>query len=569
MTFKFESPVKLPQFTKEEFLLEKQKHVAKYGYTVNVPGFRDIFTWDVTPEPSPAELQLYRQKRVSELGEKRFEDIRVLMGKKRDNYLRMLSAPTPQAVQNIASVMTALDDVNDVLGTIAVVARIVARRLPAAVAKMFLGPAGWALVGADIANLGIQLMNLPFKARRLQHALNDGVKGNPLSKRAKLRRMKKLRRLGISKGELIEAAQTTDNMFGVGLSLGPIVGLLTDIPSGIYRSIRGQKVSVKGLPEPSTWFDRSWGRLMKSAPVLFYNQFGITDREMGKAIVAVNLASKAAYNYLDGTSPLDAIEGIETVEVAAPEPMYPSTVEVMSEEKPKWKNDVGWFNEKLMWTDVSSHFDKTVEQVQWNVKQWVKRNKAGLENQVVAQNMVEVGPNILAGLEGPDQLDMSYDPVAEALLALMNVNLRFPSSLPKEKSDCWSAEIIRLGETVGSVSIATSQDVATQSCDFDFTTEVPDRPPPTKAELDWQRDHSIDGLRKWHFGTILRRYESYRSILRSGFYMTWSGFLKNVESHFLWLARYGFEGGNPVAWIAGLTKRQVEYYTPLIQIFIR
>ena len=109
MTFKFQAPIKLPKWTREEFMLEKQKYVAKYGYTINVPGFSDIFTWNVTPEPTPFELDLYKRKKVTQLGEKRFNDIKELMATKRDNYLRMLSSPTPQVVQNIGSIMTTLE----------------------------------------------------------------------------------------------------------------------------------------------------------------------------------------------------------------------------------------------------------------------------------------------------------------------------------------------------------------------------------------------------------------------------------------------------------------------------
>ncbi|KKN27134.1 hypothetical protein LCGC14_0867520, partial [marine sediment metagenome] len=306
MPFKFQAPIKMPRFTREEFIKEKQKYVAKYGYKIHIPQFSDIFTWNVTPEPSPAELQLYRQKKVKELGEARYAAIKALMLKKRENYLRILASPTPQFIQNAASVLTTLDDVNDVLGTAAVVARIVARRLPAMAAKFLLGPAGWALVGADIAGLALKLYSLPFKARRLQHELNETLKGNPLSKKGKLRRLNKLKRLRISKGELIEALQTTDNMFGVGISLGGIMGLLTDIPAGIYHHIRGEKVTVTGLPKTLDFLDLPWTRLFKSVSQLFQGDTNLPDEELNKAIVATNLASRSAHGYLGGISPLDA-----------------------------------------------------------------------------------------------------------------------------------------------------------------------------------------------------------------------------------------------------------------------
>lgn len=560
MPFKFQAPVKMPRFTREDFIKEKQKYVAKHGYTVNIPGFSDIFTWNVTPEPTSDELFLYRNKQVKLLGEKRFEDIRALMAKKRENYLRILASPTPQIVQNAASVLTTLDDVNDVLGTIAVVARIVARRLPATAAKFLLGPAGWALLGADIAGLALQLTQLPFKARRLQHELNDAVKGNPLSKKAKLRRLNKLKRLRLSKGELIEALQTTDNMFGVGISLGGIMGMLTEIPSGLYRHIKGERVTITGLPAPLLWFDRQWSKMLKGAVNLFYGPVDLPDQEINKAIVATNLASRAAYTYLDGVSPFDAIEDIDNTELLPPMPSHPLTIQVINEETPEYIKYVGWISDSAMWKTPARHFDETVENVQDGVKRWIQRNKNSMEGQVAAQNMVDVGPNILAALEGEDQLEMSYDPVAESLLELMNVNLRFPFDLTKTDVLCWSDKLSKEYQLTGGISPATSQEIAKDGCGFEFSTFVPARATPSEQELLEKKKHNIDGLRRWHWGQVRIFYFRWQQQVDSGVDLVWGDFLDRVENHQEWLLKYGFEEGQPLAWVALLNEAQLERF---------
>ncbi|MEE8403213.1 MAG: hypothetical protein V3R93_05625 [Candidatus Hydrothermarchaeaceae archaeon] len=567
MPFKFQAPVKMPRFTREEFIEQKRKYVAKYGYTIHIPGFSDIFTWNVTPEPTPAELILYKAKKVKELGEKRYEDIKALMAQKRSNYLRMLSSPTPQVVQNAGSVLTTLDDINDTLGTLAMVARIVARRLPAAAAKFLLGPAGWALMGADIANLALKLTSLPFKAHRLQHELNEVVKGNPLSKKAKLQRMNKLKRLRISKGELIEALQTTDNMFGVGISLGGIVGMITDIPSGLYHHIRGEKVTITGLPAPLLWFDRVWSRMLKGAVGLFYGPVDLPEEEINKGIVAANFASQAAHTYLDGTSPLDAISDPDGVELLAPRPQHPSTIQVITEETPQFEQYIGWIHNSSLWTNAADMFDQTVESVQDNMSQWVDRNKNSMEGQATAQMMVDVGPNILATMEGDDQLEMSYDPIAESLLKLMNVNLRFPLDLTQDQILCWSDGLSDDFSKSGSIDNKKSRSIAKDKCGFEFHTEVPEREGLTDEELEEQRLHNIDRLRTWHFYRIIFIYEGWKRLQTREIPPAWNDFLEATQNHVDWLLYYGYAPGDPAGWKSRLNLLQLEYYHALFSVF--
>ncbi|GAI66677.1 unnamed protein product, partial [marine sediment metagenome] len=60
------------------------------------------------------------------------------------------------------------DDVNDSLGTLAVIARFAAHMLPKRLGKLLLGPAGWALTAAEIANLGMTVSRLPLRAISLK-----------------------------------------------------------------------------------------------------------------------------------------------------------------------------------------------------------------------------------------------------------------------------------------------------------------------------------------------------------------------------------------------------------------
>ena len=149
---RYEFPVKRHRYTTEEFTRKKAEYVAKYGYTMTIPGFSDIVKFDLTTPPSEAELKLYRKKDIKALGSHRYNQIKKLMQRKKESFLRMMGSPNPEWLMNIGTNMTFLDDINDSLGTLAVITRTFAHVLPKTVGKALLGPAGWALTAADIVN---------------------------------------------------------------------------------------------------------------------------------------------------------------------------------------------------------------------------------------------------------------------------------------------------------------------------------------------------------------------------------------------------------------------------------
>ena len=107
---KYEFPVGKHRFTTEEFNKRKADYVAKYGYTINIPGFRDVVKFDTTPPPNEYELERYKAKDVLALGFHRYEKIAEHMQAKRESFLRMMGSPTPTWINNIGTTMTFLDD---------------------------------------------------------------------------------------------------------------------------------------------------------------------------------------------------------------------------------------------------------------------------------------------------------------------------------------------------------------------------------------------------------------------------------------------------------------------------
>lgn len=545
MSFKFESPVKLPRFTTEQFKIQKAKYVAEHGYTIHIPGFTDIFKWETAPDPTPEELELYRKGDAATLGEKRFDEIKQLKAKKREMFLRMLASPTPDIVQNAGSILTALDDINDALGTFAVIARIVARRLPRQAAKFLTGPAGWALLLADIAGLALELSSLPYKSKRIQHALSDTVKGHPLSKKAKLRRLNKLKRLRLTKGEIIEGLQTTENMFGIGISLGPIVGLIYDIPAGIYRHLRGEKVTVSGIPAPFNYLEGIAANVLRNGSQLFTGLPKELDTELPKAMAAIELSSRVMRTTLDGQSPLDVVDQFDGVVIRAARPRHPLTQLVVQDELGYPDMNTGWVHNSRKETEVVDIFNEDKDKIMENVTNWRERNTRDTEAMVGAQNQVEAGLNIVAALEGDDALDLEYDPFTASMLKLMNQGYRLPEDVTTDQLTCYIKQLQAYHAAYGEVPFDDALTISSDICNFDMTTKVPERPTPTPEELEEQRKHNIDGLRTWYYQTIMDAVVLTGYKLRTTSPEILQGRLDKYDDKLAWLTRYGWPQGEP------------------------
>lgn len=497
MTTKFQFPISLPRWTKAEFDAKREKYTAEHGYEIHIPGFEDIFHYNLDREPSAEELAQYKAKDVDALGERRFEQIRALMAKKRERFVRLLSSPTPRIVMNAASALTFIDDINDTLGTVGVLARTAAHVLPGTAGKLMAGPAGWAFLGADITNLAMSLCRMPWKAKRLQHDLHAALMLNPISRKTRLRRLNKLKRLSLTKGEVIEGLQTTDNMFGIGLCLGPIMGLLYDIPFGMYRAFQGREVRVSGLPAPCYAVDRVVGKAMSSAAQIFYGKDDFNDDEKSRTMLGFNYLTQWQKAHVGDQSPLDFIDDPSGIEIPAPRPENPSTIDVVESEVGNIEEYVGWPATGTKWMSTNEMIDHHTEEIIDDIHAWEDRNKDDVVANVSAQNMSEAGMNSVALLEGDDAVDWDFNAVGSAYLKVLNGGLRLPIDASKEQLACLTEQLEAYDAAGQEVDGAEAVFIAKHMCDLTFTTTVPERGGPDEEYLLPVAVGGIERLKKW------------------------------------------------------------------------
>ena len=220
----------LPKFTTAEFEKRRTAYQAKYGNTINVPGFSDVIhiipKARISTEERAAHLWATKRGLPSPLTPEQIET----MHYKKFRFIKALASATPVWMKTYGAVATVLDNVEDGLITILVLGRIAVKVAPRLLARLVPG-LGWVLLGSDVLNA----VNLISWAGAMRGGCK-GLHGEMLSKnayhaKAAARKASKLTRTIPTFGETLEILQTTDQLFGVGVCLGGLMGMVVDAAS--------------------------------------------------------------------------------------------------------------------------------------------------------------------------------------------------------------------------------------------------------------------------------------------------------------------------------------------------
>lgn len=470
----WKSPVDLPRFTNDEMERKRREYVEKYGYYVTIPGLEEIIHLKAPKEPTQPEFDSWQERRRYEylitrypdsrkvrdwremadraMPQGRYSEITDLIEDKRLRARRIAASPVPSTVQNIGSVMTFLDDVNDMLGTAGVVMRFAAKLTPRFARRFFLGPAGWLFLAADIAGIIMSLMQtayaLPATCLTRKRYLEDLSGVNPFSKKAKTRRARKLRRILPGKGEIIEGLQTTDQLFGVGLCLGPIVGFGLDVISGTVRASRGQKVTWFRKPPDPYNHERRASLMMRHAHAASLIRDEFTEAEHFASLLALNGATQILIPYLKEWNPLDEVEGLEHALLEPPTPEFPTTRFVLEEMGIDWTQAVGWptINKKeatiLELWDADQH---TAAKAFWDFCERNRHNDIGM---VGAQNAFEFALNMQGMIEAWETVEVEYEPYLQQWIEWHKNGCEFIGCQGAYKQGCMRYQLnaFRFGE---------------------------------------------------------------------------------------------------------------------------
>jgi hypothetical protein len=184
------------------------------NFTVRLPGLDDTFHL----VPDSALPQPERRARAQARAE------------------RLAASPTPEIVRGTQDILTRIDDVQDGLVTLSLITRFAAARNPilAPIAKVM-------AVGADVLNITQFMQTAGLIGAGYKGSMYRTLAASPRTYSQRLRRTLKTGNVNPGWGELLQVLQTTDQLFGVGLSLGAVVGAPIDTA---FLALRGGTLEI-------------------------------------------------------------------------------------------------------------------------------------------------------------------------------------------------------------------------------------------------------------------------------------------------------------------------------------
>lgn len=264
------APFKMPKFNDAEFLEKKAEYVKENGYSITIPQFSDIVHLGMHKPMTSQEKVLWYSGNRGDISKSRQIELNYQKERSRARYHKYMASPIPNVISNITSVLTAVDDAQDAIISLAAIGRIACVILPKIIVKWLAWPIGllWliaTIMGLLIAPSACALNPMACKRyMRMKLAMRrNGLKGKVRSVGKRVTAASKYEMARLNAGlkgyatsgkfmpsfsEGIQMLQVTDSIYGVGLSIGPIFGMAYDLISGGVRWAMGQDVSFKNTP---------------------------------------------------------------------------------------------------------------------------------------------------------------------------------------------------------------------------------------------------------------------------------------------------------------------------------
>ena len=429
------APFHMPRKTPKWWEGARHRAIKDKGYKVRIPNLKDIINVPVWDPLTPEEETAYKKGKRGNISGNRWNQIKDMEDYKRDKYDAMLRNPDPEILQNRSSLMAALDDAEDALSTIGLAAKLIGPFLPAAIGDAIAGPLGWALGAAALLNLANSLLAPEMKPLRTKRDLEKALKHNPFSKEGRAANVHDFIHSGLHAGNLLEAAQVTDNIYGVGVCLGPLMALPETIASGLVRQASGQKVDWEVAKPDWGYWGHAASKALHSLAAIAGDAPYLTDDEY----IAVHLAGFASHQFLgaypEATQQWKDKPKIRHLHFRAPVPTNPITLRIMKDHNDDPIKLANWPQTGTAWADHNTLTKATVPKAKRNLGAWVKKNRHSMKAYYAAMNMGEIPLQAIAGATGPENLATGYSIPSRATFALLNANYTFPKGVSKGQID--------------------------------------------------------------------------------------------------------------------------------------
>ena len=435
-----------PKMTSAKWEESKAEYNQKYGYTITLPGPEELIHLTTFKPMTDEEKKLWRKKLYSEFPPKRLAEIQLKKAKGKAKYLAMLKSPSPKIVRSAGAILTALDDAQDAISTLAVIGLITAAVVGGTTAAFLAGPLGW-IIGASTV---LQMIN-PYsrlRGRKGKAATGRAAKKNlekltdknPFSKKSRAKVALKMRNFRPSLGNAIEALQVTDNMFGIGISIGPIMGFAQDLIAGGIRKLMGEKVTFKTMPSKATLQGQIAQRALKAQAVLHGQAWKSEMSDEVISLISANLALQVIYNELNEWNPFTEVDDLANVMIEAPRPTDILTIEIIEESGRTLDEVCNWPQNGERWITLGELQEKTAPQATANLKHFAEANKHDALAFIAGQNAHDFALGTIEAIEGLDQVEIEYSHAERTVIIILDNGWCYPDDITDaqvEKFEDW------------------------------------------------------------------------------------------------------------------------------------
>lgn len=508
----YTAPFHMPHMTSEEFEKRKAEYVKKHGYTVTIPGPEDIFHYPTEKPMTPQEEVAWKKKAYNQFTPERREEIEYMKKRRKEKYLAMLGSPSPKVLRSRASIITAIDDSQDALSTAAAVGTLIYMAASKGVKKLIAGPLGFITKAATALNAVNKALVPEQRLAKTKKDIEKVTKNGTKSSKAKMRAEGKLRKQGLSSkqikrvqkmekemqklkgggwiGKAIEALQVTDNVYGKGISLGPLMGLPEQFASGIARAAAGKTVHLK-KPDIDVGH---WGRVAQKAvrdwlafgvlgemrtkeehhsPVALFEYPGVLssimdDNELAQMYIASFLSHQINHMTADMIDPLDAELKIEDIELKAPEPTNILTLEVIEELGDDPRDGCVWPATGEKWSNAADLIGESAGMLTKNLNEYCERNAHNVQGWTVEQHAVAAGFYSLENIGGTGIIEIEQTPTSRAINSLQNLNFCLDEEITSGQEQVFAQWLQRCDDQNYTPHTREILEFAERHCGFSF-----------------------------------------------------------------------------------------------------
>ncbi|MDD2777558.1 MAG: hypothetical protein PHI16_01505 [Methanocellales archaeon] len=470
----YTAPFHAPHLSTAEFEETRRKYVEKYGYSVTVPAIDDVIHLKGFKPLTEEENELWKQRKYDLIPDDRRAEIQAEKERKKKQFLAMLADPSPKIVRDAAAILTSLDDLQDAVSTIACLGLIAGAIIGGPIAAAIAGPLGIVLGASTVLNLINPYSHLRNvlgpksagrAAKRKAEKLTDQ---NPFTKKGRVKISKVIKKFKPTVGNAIEAAQTTDQIYGVGLSIGPIMGFVQSSIAGVIRTAKGEKVDWDVSSWKPTKQSMTAAKAMNAVNVFNGLQWQSDQSDETLAIYAALISMQVLYSDLQEFNPLAEIENVGDYLLECPQPTNALTLEIFAELGIDPENACNWPQNGQKYISFNDLQEFNQNQATANLRHYGEQNNHDPDafNALTAAD--DFAFLFLDAMEGTDQVKVDWTITEKIVFTILNNNWSYPDNITPGQVDKFE-EWVQLHDYMGTQPNSTDiQNFAEIFCGFSF-----------------------------------------------------------------------------------------------------